>query len=107
MNVSVALSKAERDALRKILRRHGPTMNTFERDLLTQLVRKVQRQRDEELRLLVQQSGRGDPRRFVWTVEDMERLRYVNGLSEAAARDWWPDASSDVDAVSDLLEEQT
>jgi regulator of sirC expression with transglutaminase-like and TPR domain len=69
MSVMVVLSTAETDALSQIQRRHSHAMNSFERDLLAQVLRKIER-RQEEARL-----DQNAWRRFVWTADDIRVLR--------------------------------
>lgn len=96
------LSRAEFAALQRILRRHGDAMSRFEKDLLTQVLRRDQRRRDYASQGLAQGQG-GHPSRFVWTDAELRIVGRANRSSHAAD-EWWPDASSDVDAISALLE---
>jgi hypothetical protein len=64
--VEVSLNNAEVRALRQI-HQHGGTLNGFERDLLEQILRKIDRPVDQTWR------------RFVWTAEDVTVLHLSQG----------------------------
>lgn len=69
MKVQVTLNQAETEALEQIHRRLNPAMNGFQRDLLAQVLRQVERQREAQL------SHDRCAERFVWKAGDVKVLR--------------------------------
>lgn len=73
MTTRVSLNEAEVKALRDVWRRHCGELNGSERDLLGQVVKKLDRAGDQTWR------------RFVWMEGDIRVVRRGTGAAEAAS----------------------